>query len=83
MEGKKSSPASMLIALGGLKKPPGEGESESAEDEMLEESAEPSMSEVKSTASADAMAAVKAGDAAGFEDALTRFFEACGSEGYK
>ncbi len=79
---KKGSPASLLIALGGLKKPPGAA-SEPDGDESLEGAEEPSMGDVKSTASADAMAAVKSGDAAAFEDALTRFFEACSSEGYK
>lgn len=83
---KKTSPAAMLIALGGLKKKPGaEGEPSGLGDEGElgpSEGDVPSGGEMKSLAAADAMSAMKAGDAAGFEEALTRFVEACTSEGY-
>lgn len=65
----------LLIALGGPEKPGAGGMSEPDGDE-------PAMDEVKAMASDDAMAAVKSGDRAAFQDAMTRFVKACTSEDY-
>ena len=83
-DGAAPKKASLLIALGGLKnKPPGATGSDDvpAGDELGDE-APPPMAEVKSMAAGDAMAAFKSGDTMALEDALTRFVEACNSEGY-
>jgi hypothetical protein len=82
-DGSAPKKANLLIALGGLKKKPGAlGEAEPDADDMGTEEAPPAMGEVKAMAAGDVMAAFKSGDATALEDALTRFVEACSSEGY-
>lgn len=70
----------VLIALGGLKKKP---DAMGGDVDELDDEAPPAMNEVKSMATSDVMAAFKSGDTAALEDALTRFVEACSSEGYE
>lgn len=83
-EGGAPRKADMLIALGGLKKKPDAmGEPDGDELGGLDDDALPASGEVKSMATADVMAAFKSGDAVGLEDALSRFVEACSSEGYR
>lgn len=68
----------LLIALGGLKKPPG-GDSEPDMGDPGEASKgdEPSGDAMKSQAAADAFDAIKSGDRALFADALDRYVKAC------
>ena len=77
--------SSLLIALGGLKKPKGAPGSDVGEDDdmPMEDEAPPASSEVKSMAVSDVMSAVNSGDATALEDALTRFVGACRDEGYE
>lgn len=82
-DGSAPKKANLLIALGGLKKKPDAmSETEPDADDMAGEEALPAASEVKSMAAGDVMAAFKSGDTMALEDALTRFVEACSSEGY-
>lgn len=65
--------AAMLLALGDLKKPKGaaaEPDAGMGDEEGLE-------LDLKGEAAADALAAVKADDSAGFAEALERFVGAC------
>lgn len=78
-DGAAPKRAAMLIALGGLKKQP-DAMSEPDGDELEPEA--PASGEIKSMAASDVMAAFHSGDSAALEDALTRFVEACSSEGY-
>jgi hypothetical protein len=82
--GSAPKKANLLIALGGLKKKPGAlGEAEPDADDMgMDDEAPPPTGEVKSMAAGDVMAAFKSGDTVALEDALSRFVEACRSEGY-
>lgn len=68
----------LLIALGGLKRPPG-GDGESlADDAKPEEGGEPDMGDdVKTMAANDAFDALKADDRGLFADALDRYVKAC------
>lgn len=77
--------AALLLALGGKPKAGGGGMPGPEIEIEAEPESEglPGAGEIKSTAAADAMAAFKSGDVAGLEDALTRFVEACSSEGYE
>lgn len=76
---KDKGDAGMLIALGGPDKPaPKAGGMMGAEPD----GDEPNMDEIKSMASDDAMAAMKSGDSAAFQDAMTRFVKACTNEAY-
>lgn len=74
---KDKGDTGLLIALGGPEKP-GRAPMGSEPDDADA----PAMGEIKSMASADAMAALESGDAVAFEDALTRFVKACSSEDY-
>lgn len=71
---KDKGDAGLLIALGGPKKPMPAGDPASED--------APAMDDVKAMASDDAMAAMKSGDSAAFQDAMTRFVKACTSEDY-
>jgi hypothetical protein len=79
-DGAAPKKANLLIALGGLKKQPGAMGGEPDGDESDPEA--PASGEIKSMATSDVMAAFHSGDKAALEDALTRFVEACKSEGY-
>lgn len=84
-EKKPGNRAALLLALGRPVKGPARGKmgSEPDSDDAGDEGAEPSMAERKSTAAADALAAFKSDDAGALEDALSRFVQACSSEGYE
>jgi hypothetical protein len=75
----KKGNAALLVALGGLKKKPGEASSEPDEtaEGGDEEDAAPSADEVEQTASDDVFDALKADAREGFRDALRRFVKAC------
>jgi len=75
--------AALLLALGGKPKAGAAGMSEPDSGEPDGDEAMPSMGERKSTAARDVMGAFKSGDAVELEDALTRFVQACSSEGYE
>jgi hypothetical protein len=76
---KKSA---LLIAIGGkprraMGSDPGADDADTDDDDGT-----PKAGELKTAATEDVMSAFKSGDTAALEDALTRFVQACSSEGY-